>query len=1166
MPSVPSRRGPLAPALLSFCIAASLSYLPLAPTMAQAQAQPAQAQFDIPAQPLIEALRLFSRQSGQQVLFNSEVGADRTARAVRGRLDHEQALRQLLAGTGLVARRDASGSFRLERLPATGQGEDGVIQTGTLSVEGGGSEEGGTATESPDRFFRSAQSGVQMDRQRIQTFRGTSAGDFIKGEAGVLTGDNRNSGALDVNIRGMQGQGRVPVVIDGAMQQSDVYRGYAGSASRSYLDPDLIGSVTIEKGPSAAADAAGATGGVVRMRTLGAQDLIDDGGQWGLQVKVGGYGNNVGEPPTGTIGTGQGTAARYDRPADLAFHNGSISAAWAQRFGNLELVAAVARRKVGNYFAGEHGKGPQDGEVGYHFGEEVLNTSQDNTSGLLRGVLRFGDGQSLDVSWMRYESDFGEMMPSAIFRGAQAQQGRLSRVEVDTGTVRYRWKPAGNPLVDLKADLWGTDNHTDIETLYRFTGAAAWVKDVPYIGDARRWGVNVSNTSLLDTGWGPLEVAYGLSHTYERLQPADAWWRYKEAAGSDPTKDFNGTPRDGSRRENSGFISADLMPREWLTLSASLRYLDAKAQDNIATEILNTWPRQSAFNSEHASGWAPILTVKVEPVQGLQFYVRHAQALRAPSLFESTGYGQGISFRPNPFDRLRPEHARSTELGINLETDSLFVEGDRVQGKLAWFNQRIDDYITRGTRDKIGFTMENIDRALFRGFELSGRYDAGRVFGELSGSWYTHRQFCDGGSCWGGGSPSGYVQSHVPPRSSASLNIGGHWLDGRLTLGTRLTHIGDRAAMQMPIGTTITLVDWAPYNLVDLYGSYRINARLSVDAAVDNLADRYYMDALTLGLMPSPGRTVRLSLTGRFGDGTPSPLRGFGAGAQGRASAFEPFNGDWSGFYLAGMVGQANQRLRGTTTSLTGTGDDKAARESTRLDITDIRQGLRLGYNWQFGGRWVLGLEGGLSDGNATWSNEKSYQETLASEASGWLSPPLQARIRHDLGLGGTLGGRLGYSFGRTLVYGMAAVTAQHERQARTQYRASNTNASLPNGSDPRPAFEEQASTTRLGWSVGVGTEVALGNRWTLRAEYSYADLGRDRFRFDDARQAVAGDYVRTDVIGMEQCYWEEFDFWYECPVTRDTTVPGAFNTVNGRQARDRLTTQSLTLGLTWRF
>ncbi|WP_163769924.1 hypothetical protein, partial [Proteus mirabilis] len=82
----------------------------------------------------------------------------------------------------------------------------------------------------------------------------------------------------------------------------------------------------------------------------------------------------------------------------------------AGRVGDFELVGAVARRKTGNYFGGEHGTVPPGGisVTGgvlhrYNLGEEALSTSQDNTSMLLRGVWRFGDGMGLDLSYMRYE-------------------------------------------------------------------------------------------------------------------------------------------------------------------------------------------------------------------------------------------------------------------------------------------------------------------------------------------------------------------------------------------------------------------------------------------------------------------------------------------------------------------------------------------------------------------------------------------------------------------------------------------------------------------------------------------------------------------------------------------------------------------------------------------
>jgi hemoglobin/transferrin/lactoferrin receptor protein len=52
--------------------------------------------------------------------------------------------------------------------------------------------------------------------------------------------------------------------------------------------------------------------------------------------------------------------------------------------------------------------------------------------------------------------------------------------------------------------------------------------------------------------------------------------------------------------------------------------------------------------------------------------------------------------------------------------------------------------------------------------------------------------------------------------------------------------------------------------LVDLFASYKINADTRVDMSIDNATDRYYIDPLSLSLMPGPGRTVRLSLGMKF--------------------------------------------------------------------------------------------------------------------------------------------------------------------------------------------------------------------------------------------------------------------------------------------------------------
>ncbi|MBN9342005.1 MAG: STN domain-containing protein, partial [Comamonadaceae bacterium] len=69
---------------------------------AAAQAAP----FDIPAQPLPEALARFAAQSGAQLVYPPGLVQGRRSSAVQGTLDAEAALRQLLQGSGLELRRD----------------------------------------------------------------------------------------------------------------------------------------------------------------------------------------------------------------------------------------------------------------------------------------------------------------------------------------------------------------------------------------------------------------------------------------------------------------------------------------------------------------------------------------------------------------------------------------------------------------------------------------------------------------------------------------------------------------------------------------------------------------------------------------------------------------------------------------------------------------------------------------------------------------------------------------------------------------------------------------------------------------------------------------------------------------------------------------------------
>jgi hypothetical protein len=73
------------------------------------------AAYHIPSQPLDLALQVFSRASGVQVLYESELAAGRRSTPVEGRLSGEAALRGLLAGSDLVVHTISPDAITLSR-------------------------------------------------------------------------------------------------------------------------------------------------------------------------------------------------------------------------------------------------------------------------------------------------------------------------------------------------------------------------------------------------------------------------------------------------------------------------------------------------------------------------------------------------------------------------------------------------------------------------------------------------------------------------------------------------------------------------------------------------------------------------------------------------------------------------------------------------------------------------------------------------------------------------------------------------------------------------------------------------------------------------------------------------------------------------------------------
>lgn len=430
---------------------------------------------------------------------------------------------------------------------------------------------------------------VYKGKKEIETYRGNSVSDLLSGMVGVHSGDSRNSGAIDPNIRGVQGQGRIPVTVDGTEQSITVWRGYAGVNNRNYVDPNLISSVYIEKGPSLNREIRSGIGGSVAMKTLDADDIVPAGQKYGIEVRAEAGNNAI--KPLRNIYSHNADYRTFDNPLDLTggmwrlyfggedrqaqrfegrnkfFGDKAFRIAAATQQEHFDAMVAYAYRDKGNYFSGKRG-GKNYGEgqdpntslaelvrnnrdpyipwiaLLYNPGGEVTNTSLNTRSWLGKFTLKLPENQKLKLSLRRTDSRFGEIMPSRVGVNADTFGSVLqwpeAKVKQRAYSLDYSWKPQNSRWIDLNASLWTT--RTDSKT----NSAGGFPGDVLYTDQAfdiklRDYQIFMENAHNIFTP----DVLQSMG-----INPNDANWREKlaQAIGlKKPTPAEDGLPNIDKR-------------------------------------------------------------------------------------------------------------------------------------------------------------------------------------------------------------------------------------------------------------------------------------------------------------------------------------------------------------------------------------------------------------------------------------------------------------------------------------------------------------------------------------------------------------------------------------------------------------------------------------------
>ncbi len=280
-PRVASRAHPTAALIgvpaLAIALAVGIGALP-APAHAQT---PSAVQVDIPSQPLSRALLQLGEQASLQIFFSQETVEGLTAPALSGSFPPDEALRRLLAGTGIQFRRTGN-NVSLSRHAA---GEATQLESVTVVARPDAVSEGtGTygyannvlsAGKGSQRIRDVPQSITVITRQRIEDQGMQNLADVFRNTTGITTTQRDNEPIGRIYARGFEIQN---MQVDGAS---------VGPFSPQYFNPNLamFDHVEVLRGADGLFAGNGTPGGsvnLVRKRPLAETQILFNGsaGRW----------------------------------------------------------------------------------------------------------------------------------------------------------------------------------------------------------------------------------------------------------------------------------------------------------------------------------------------------------------------------------------------------------------------------------------------------------------------------------------------------------------------------------------------------------------------------------------------------------------------------------------------------------------------------------------------------------------------------------------------------------------------------------------------------------------------------------------------------------------------------------------------------------------------
>lgn len=517
-----------------------------------------------------------------------------------------------------------------------------------------------SATRIQEKVSESSRSAAVVGEEQLAEKQGDSVAEVLKTEANINIANGPRASAQQVEIRGLSGQ-RVLQTIDGARQNTS-----AGHRGTFFMDPELLSSVEVVRGPASSLWGSGAIGGVVSQNTKSAREMLDEGQSFGGYLKQG-----------------------YETNGQRSKSSGAIYGAK----GSIDWLLN------GSYSDGDNIKAGND--------NTLENSASRSRSGLAKFGWQLDEAQRLQLSGRINE--ISEAVPSNPATDVSNSVPLVRRDSKDSNlTLDYSLAPSSNALLDLDAKFYW--NKTDYDE-NRLTKGQFDTTEYETLG------FSIANRSQ----WQGLKLTYGLDGYRDQIET------FRDDSGQSGQRPGN---IDGESRVWGAFVAANIALGENWSLDPALRYDSFENESNnlghssdddaLSPSLALVWK---------TAPWLTLSARYDEAFRAPSVEEMYSSGTHycIPPIPNFLPNGLCNTFEVN--ENLKAEKAKNKELKADMRFAEL-AGNDELALSLSIFRNDVDDFIEQRVTNPLhgipgleqNTRWDNVDKARLTGFELTGKY------------------------------------------------------------------------------------------------------------------------------------------------------------------------------------------------------------------------------------------------------------------------------------------------------------------------------------------------------------------------------------------------------------------------------------------------------------